>query len=150
MISLNKINQFSVPDDWITIKTIEAHTGGEPLRIIIDGYPILKGKTILEKRNDALLNHDHIRKAIIWEPRGHSNMYGAILVEPDSPEADLGVIFMHNEGYSTGCGHAVIALTKVLIEMNLVQIIEPETKVKMDVPSGYIKSFAKIGFFSLV
>ena len=89
-----------------------------------------------------MLNHDHIRKAIIWEPRGHSNMYGAILVEPDSPEADLGVIFMHNEGYSTGCGHAVIALTKVLIEMNLVQMIEPETKVKMDVPSGYIESFA--------
>ena len=144
MISLNKINQFSVPDDWITIKTIEAHTGGEPLRIIIDGYPKLNGKTILDKRNDALLNHDHIRKAIIWEPRGHSNMYGAILVEPDSPEADLGVIFMHNEGYSTGCGHAVIALTKVLIEMNLVQMIEPETKIKMDVPSGYIESFAKM------
>ena len=144
MISLNNINQFSVPDDWITIKTIEAHTGGEPLRIIIDGYPELMGKTILEKRNDALLNYDHIRKAIIWEPRGHSNMYGAVLVEPDSPEADLGVIFMHNEGYSTGCGHAVIALTKVLIEMDLIQMTEPETKVKMDVPSGYIESFAKI------
>ena len=61
MISLNKLNQFSVPDDWITIKTIEAHTGGEPLRIIIDGYPGLMGRTILEKRNDALLNYDHIR-----------------------------------------------------------------------------------------
>ena len=144
MISLNKLNQFSVPDDWITIKTIEAHTGGEPLRIIIDGYPKLMGKTILDKRKDALLNYDHIRKAIIWEPRGHSNMYGAVLIEPDSPEADLGVIFMHNEGYSTGCGHAVIALTKVLIEMDLIQMTEPETKVKMDVPSGYIESFAKI------
>jgi len=126
------------------IKTIEAHTGGEPLRIIIDGYPKLKGKTLLEKRNDALLNHDHIRKAIIWEPRGHANMYGAILVEPDSPEADIGVIFMHNEGYSTGCGHAVIALTKVLIEMGFMQMVEPETTVKMDVPSGYIESFARI------
>ena len=126
------------------IKTIEAHTGGEPLRIIIDGYPKLKGETLLEKRNDALLNHDHIRKAIIWEPRGHANMYGAILVEPDSPEADIGVIFMHNEGYSTGCGHAVIALTKVLIEMGFMQMVEPETTVKMDVPSGYIESFARI------
>ena len=126
------------------IKTIEAHTGGEPLRIIIDGYPKLKGKTLLEKRSDALLNYDHIRKAIIWEPRGHANMYGAILVEPDSPEADIGVIFMHNEGYSTGCGHAVIALTKVLIEMGFMQMVEPETTVKMDVPSGYIESFARI------
>ena len=126
------------------IKTIEAHTGGEPLRIIIDGYPKLKGKTLLEKRSDALLNYDHIRKAIIWEPRGHANMYGAILVEPDSPEADIGVIFMHNEGYSTGCGHAVIALTKVLIEMGFIQMVEPETTVKMDVPSGYIESFARI------
>ncbi len=144
MIALDKIYQYSAPDEWIKIKTIEAHTGGEPLRIIIDGYPKLKGRNLLDKRNDALSNHDHIRKAIIWEPRGHANMYGAILVEPDSPGADLGVIFMHNEGYSTGCGHAVIALTKVLIEMDLIPIIEPETKVKMDVPSGYIESFAKI------
>jgi len=144
LIRLDRINKYSVPDDWMKIKTIEAHTGGEPLRIIIDGYPKLKGKTLLEKRNDALLNHDHIRKAIIWEPRGHANMYGAILVEPDSPEADIGVIFMHNEGYSTGCGHAVIALTKVLIEMGFMQMVEPETTVKMDVPSGYIESFARI------
>jgi trans-L-3-hydroxyproline dehydratase len=71
-------------------------------------------------------------------------MYGAIILDPDTTSADFGVIFIHNEGYSTGCGHAVIALTKVFVETGLVPLNEPETKVKMDVPSGFIKSYAKV------
>jgi trans-L-3-hydroxyproline dehydratase len=71
-------------------------------------------------------------------------MYGAIIVEPDTTGADFGVIFIHNEGYSTGCGHAVIALTKVFVETGLISMNEPETEVKMDVPSGFIKSYAKV------
>ena len=114
------------------------------MRIILSGYPELKGQTVLEKKADAQARHDDLRRALLWEPRGHENMYGAILVEPDTKGADFGVIFIHNEGYSTGCGHAVIALTKVFVETGLIPMNEPETEVKMDVPSGFIKSYAKV------
>jgi len=80
----------------------------------------------------------------MWEPRGHADMYGAIIVAPDTPGADFGVIFIHNEGYSTGCGHAVIALTKVIVETGLIPMTKPETEVKMDVPSGFIRAVAAI------
>ena len=144
MIEVNKLKSWNPPDGWMEFQTIDAHTEGEPLRIILSGYPELKGKTLLEKRTDAQNHHDELRKALIWEPRGHADMYGAIIVEPDSTGADFGVIFIHNEGYSTGCGHAVIALTKVFVETGLIPMNEPETEVKMDVPSGFIKSYAKV------
>jgi trans-L-3-hydroxyproline dehydratase len=144
MIEVNKLKNWNPPDGWIEFQTIDSHTEGEPLRIILSGYPELKGKTLLEKRNDAQNHHDELRKALIWEPRGHADMYGAIIVEPDTTGADFGVIFIHNEGYSTGCGHAVIALTKVFVETGLIPMKEPETEVTMDVPSGFIKSYAKV------
>ena len=144
MIEVNKLKNWNPPDGWTEFQTIDAHTEGEPLRIILSGYPELKGKTLLEKRTDAQNHHDELRKTLIWEPRGHADMYGAIIVEPDTAGADFGVIFIHNEGYSTGCGHAIIALTKVFVETGLVPLNEPETEVKMDVPSGFIKSYAKV------
>ena len=144
MIAINKLKNWNPPDGWIEIQTIDSHTEGEPLRIILSGYPALKGKTLLEKRTNAHRLHDELRKTLIWEPRGHRDMYGAIIVEPDTPDADFGVIFIHNEGYSTGCGHAVIALTKVFVETGLIPMNEPETEIKMDVPSGFIKSYAKV------
>ena len=144
MINISKINNWTPPKNWQEIKTIDAHTGGEPLRIIIDGYPDLVGQTLLEKRTYAQKNHDNFRKAFLWEPRGHADMYGAIIVEPDTSGADFGVIFIHNEGYSTGCGHAVIALTKVIVETGLIPMMEPETEVKMDPPSGFIQSFSQV------
>ena len=144
MIEVKKLKNWNPPDGWIEFQTIDAHVGGEPLRIILSGYPELKGKTLLEKRTDAKNHHDELRKALIWEPRGHADMYGAIIVEPDTAGADFGVIFIHNEGYSTGCRHAIIALTKVFVETGLIPINEPETEVKMDVPSGFIKSYAKV------
>ena len=144
MIPVNKLKNWNPPNGWIEFQTIDSHTEGEPLRIILSGYPKLKGKTLLEKRTDAHRHHDELRKALIWEPRGHADMYGAIIVDPDTTSADFGVIFIHNEGYSTGCGHAVIALTKVFVETGLVPMNEPETEVKMDVPSGLIKSYAKV------
>ena len=144
MIKILKLKNWSPPKNWQEIQTIDAHTGGEPLRIILSGYPDLTGNTLLEKRADARDNHDNIRKALMWEPRGHADMYGAIIVAPDTPGADFGVIFIHNEGYSTGCGHAVIALTKVIVETGLIPMTKPETEVKMDVPSGFIRAVAAI------
>jgi trans-L-3-hydroxyproline dehydratase len=81
-----------------TITTLDAHAAGEPLRIIIDGLPALAGSTILERRRFMREHFDHIRRALMWEPRGHYNMYCCVLTPPVTPEADLGVLFMHKKG----------------------------------------------------
>lgn len=143
-LDLTKINNWNVPSDWLRIKTLDAHTAGEPLRIILEGYPELPGKTILEKRKYAKENFEHIRKALMWEPRGHADMYGAIITEPEKEDSDFGVLFIHNEGFSTMCGHAIIAMTKVFIETGIIEAKYPETVVKIDVPSGQITSHAQI------
>ncbi|KAE9405148.1 Diaminopimelate epimerase-like protein [Gymnopus androsaceus JB14] len=105
-----------------TIRTVEMHTSGEPTRIIISGFPTLEGETLLGKRRYASERHeiDRIRKWLMREPRGHEGMYGGILVQETeltrSGEADIGVLFCHNEGYSTMCGHATIALGRFLVD----------------------------------
>jgi trans-L-3-hydroxyproline dehydratase len=98
------------------VSTVEMHTGGEPTRIIVEGWPKLTAATLLDKRREARERHDHLRRGLMLEPRGHDGMYGALLVKPDHPEADLAVLFMHNEGYSTMCGHATIALARWAVE----------------------------------
>lgn len=126
-----------------TYTTIDAHTVGEPLRIVTAGIPRLPGHTILEKRRWVKENLDNVRKALLWEPRGHADMYGAYLTEPVTPEADLGVIFMHNEGYSDMCGHGIIALTTVAVAQGLVTVKSPETRLGIDSPAGFIEAFAE-------
>lgn len=116
----------------------DMHTGGEPLRIVTGGYPAIPKGTILEKRAHVRDNLDHLRKLLIFEPRGHYDMYGALLVEPDLPGADLAVLFMHNEGYSTMCGHAVIALGRYAIDQRLVAAVEPMTTVNIECPCGLV------------
>ena len=103
------------------LSTVEMHTGGEPTRIIVDGWPRFAGRTLLDKRREAKERFDHLRRGLMLEPRGHDGMYGALLVEPDHPDADLAVLFMHNEGYSTMCGHATIALARWAVESGRVQ-----------------------------
>ncbi len=119
-----------------TITTTEMHTGGEPVRIVESGYPPIPGATILDKRRYALAELDHLRTALMHEPRGHFDMYGVIPVEPDLPEADLAVLFMHNSGYSTMCGHAVIALGRYAVDKGLVPKVAPETRMVLQCPCG--------------
>ncbi len=126
-----------------TYTTIDAHTAGEPLRIVTAGVPRLLGKTILEKRRYAKENLDYIRRALIWEPRGHADMYGAYITEPVSEHADLGTVFMHNEGYSDMCGHGIIALATVAVVQGLVRTTTPETRVGIDSPAGFIEAFVQ-------
>ena len=102
------------------IKTIDAHAAGEPLRLVIDGLPSPEGRTMLEKRAWAMKRLDHLRKGLILEPRGHTDMYGALLTEPVSRDAHAGILFMHNEGWSTMCGHGIIAVTTIAIERGLI------------------------------
>jgi trans-L-3-hydroxyproline dehydratase len=120
------------------VSTVEMHTGGEPTRIVIDGWPKLTASTLLGKRRECLERHDHLRRGLMLEPRGHDGMYGALLVEPDYPEADLAVLFMHNEGYSTMCGHATIALARWAVESGRVQRQSPETLVRLQCPCGLV------------
>ena len=120
------------------LSTVEMHTGGEPTRIVIDGWPKLGAPTLLGKRRECLEKHDHLRRGLMLEPRGHDGMYGALLVEPDHPEADLAVLFMHNEGYSTMCGHATIALARWAVDSGRVKPTSPETVVKLQCPCGLV------------
>ncbi|XP_076803118.1 trans-L-3-hydroxyproline dehydratase-like [Clavelina lepadiformis] len=125
----------------IVINTVEMHTGGEPLRIIKSGYPEIVGKTILDKRKFVKDNLDALRKFIIYEPRGHYDMYGAVQVVPDIPNADVAFLFTHNEGYSTMCGHAIVALGRYCVDNKLVPYKEPETEINIQCPCGLVKAF---------
>jgi len=126
------------PGDFLRITTIDLHTGGEPLRVILSGLPPLQGNTVLEKRRYFREHYDHLRTGLMFEPRGHADMYGAVVTE--STTADYDVFFLHNEGYSTMCGHAIIALTKLVIEAGLIQ----GERVAFNVPAGRIESRARI------
>ena len=129
---------------WLQIKTIDMHTGGEPLRVILDGFPELKGNSVLEYRRYCKDNLDHLRTALMFEPRGHADMYGCLLTPPNDDQGDFGVVFLHNEGYSTMCGHAIIALTTLAIEMNWIKVKEGVNILKIDAPCGRITSFATV------
>ncbi|MCX7360770.1 MAG: proline racemase family protein [Alphaproteobacteria bacterium] len=120
------------------LSTVEMHTGGEPTRIVVDGWPDFTGRTLLDKRREARERFDHLRRGLMLEPRGHDGMYGALLVEPDHPEADLAVLFMHNEGFSTMCGHATIALARWAVESGRVARTAPETIVRLQCPCGLV------------
>ena len=137
-IQYDKLFQHVHPEQGSPIYTIEMHTGGEPLRVFVDGLPEINGNTILEKRRYFKENLDYIRTGTMFEPRGHADMYGAVLTEPTTPDGDFGVFFMHNEGYSTMCGHAMIALGKLLIETGLFVAKSPEPEIKIDAPPGRV------------
>jgi trans-L-3-hydroxyproline dehydratase len=126
----------------VSIKTTDMHTGGEPLRIITGGLPEIPGKTVLERRRYFRENLDHLRTGMMWEPRGHADMYGAILTPPDTADADFGVFFLHNEGYSTMCGHAVIALARFATESGLVDRMGETVEMSIDVPAGRLRASA--------
>ena len=116
------------------------HTGGEPLRIFTGGLPELPGATVLEKRRYFRDHYDHIRTATMWEPRGHADMYGAVITA--SNDADLDVFFLHNEGYSTMCGHAIIAITTLAFETGLIARGGERRELVINVPAGRIHSTA--------
>ncbi|MET0606815.1 MAG: proline racemase family protein [Beijerinckiaceae bacterium] len=117
----------------------DMHMAGEPVRIVTDGYPELAGATILDKRREARERHDHLRRAMMLEPRGHAGMYGVIPVAPARPEAAIGVLFTHHEGYSTMCGHATIALGRWIVDEGIVEKVEPVTCFAIEAPCGLLR-----------
>jgi proline racemase len=130
------------PANWTKITAIDAHTGGEPLRVYCNGYPKAAGSTILEKRRSLKENYDYLRTATMWEPRGHADMYGCLVTEPVTDDGHFGVLFLHNEGYSSMCGHGIIAVTKVVLETSLVKIDAGTEMINIDTPAGRVRAKA--------
>src|SRR2546423_15307692 len=126
------------PRDWRHVSVIESHAAGEPLRVVLDGIAAIPGDTIVAKRAWAREHLDGIRRGLMFEPRGHADMYGAIVTEPTTPDGDLGVLFMHNEGWSTMCGHGIIALTTALLETGA----RTGDVVRYDAPPGRVTARA--------
>jgi proline racemase len=127
----------------LRLKTIDAHAAGEPLRLIVEGFPSPSGQTMLDKREWVRQHADHLRRALMLEPRGHADMYGAILTEPVSPGSHAGVLFMHNEGYSTMCGHGIVAVTTIALERGLLMPGGDGHTVVYDSPAGTIRARAR-------
>jgi proline racemase len=124
--------------------TIDTHAGGEPLRIITSGFPHIKGETILQRRAFFKENLDHIRKILMYEPRGHHGMYGCIITPPVNENSDFGVLFMHNEGLSTMCGHGIIAVVTVAFETGILEWKDAKKKIIIDSPAGQIIAQANL------
>jgi trans-L-3-hydroxyproline dehydratase len=136
-----KLTNWNPPAGFTCVKTIDMHTAGEPLRVITSGIPDIPGNTILEKRRFFRDHYDSLRTSLMWEPRGHGDMYGAILTQPVTPDGDFGTFFLHNEGYSTMCGHAMIALIKLALETGLVTREGGRPEVLIDAPPGRITGY---------
>jgi proline racemase len=128
----------------VEISTVDYHTAGEPFRIVTGGVEPLRGATILDKRRDALERLDFVRRFLVYEPRGHADMYGCHVVEPNDGDADLGVVFFHNAGYSTACGHGTIALVTWALDSGVLDRREGENHVVVDVPSGRLDAWATV------
>jgi proline racemase len=126
------------------ISTVDYHTAGEPFRIVTGGVPPLEGRRILDKRRWASERLDNVRRLLVCEPRGHADMYGCFVTEPEDAGADLGVVFFHNAGYSTACGHGTIALVTWAIESGRVETSGPEVELVVDVPSGRLHTVARV------
>ncbi|MDN5214650.1 proline racemase family protein [Fulvivirgaceae bacterium BMA12] len=147
MNTYQKIQQekhFGTPPDWVQIKTIDMHTGGEPLRVIVDGFPDISGGNVLASRRFVKENYDYLRTALMFEPRGHADMYGCLLLPPNDDSGDFGILFMHNEGYSTMCGHAIIAISTLAVEMQWIDVQEGDNVLKIDAPCGRITAYAQV------
>ena len=130
----------------LTIRTCEMHTGGGPVRLIVDGFPELEGNSVMEKRLSAINNYDHLRKFCILEPRGHGNLNGAILLKPCHPQAHVSAVFINSEFWGTMCGHATLALARYALDHGWVpedQHKEPETHVNIEAPCGLVRTFVE-------
>ena len=126
------------------ISAVDYHTGGEPFRIVTGGVDVPQSGSILDKRREALARLDHIRRRLVFEPRGHADMYGCFVVGPNDADADLGVVFFHNAGFSTACGHGTIALVTWALDSGVVERSEGENHVVVDVPSGRLDTWAQV------
>lgn len=136
--------QWRAPAQALRIEALDYHTGGEPTRLLLRGFPTPEGATILQRRQRCMQDHDHLRQALMFEPRGHADMYGCLIVPPQRADSHFGVLFMHNQGYSTMCGHATLALIRYAYDSQLWQIDDGLAELKIDAPCGQIHAYAEL------
>ncbi|MEI3606467.1 proline racemase family protein [Pseudogracilibacillus sp. SE30717A] len=120
------------------VQTIETHTFGEPTRIINGGLLKLEGETVAEKRDYMAEHYEWLRNSLIREPRGHRDMFGAVLLPSNKEGVDFGVIYMDNDNFLNMCGHATIGVSTAIVEMGLVEVTEPQTKLVLETPAGLV------------
>jgi 4-hydroxyproline epimerase len=120
-----------------TFVCIDAHTCGNPVRLVKEGGPVLQGKDMSEKRQHFLKDFDWIRKGLMFEPRGHDMMSGSILYPPHNPENDVAVLFIETSGCLPMCGHGTIGTITIAIEEGLIKPKQPGT-VRLEVPAGLV------------
>ncbi|MGO5052440.1 proline racemase family protein [Lachnospiraceae bacterium LCP25S3_G4] len=127
-----------------SFKAIDTHTVGEFTRVIFSGFPKLEGNTMIERKHYLAKHYDKYRQALMFEPRGHHDMFGAYITEPVNPEADFGVFFMDTGEYLNMCGHGTIGSVTAIIESGLVEAKEPYTEVVLEAPAGLIRTKAEV------
>jgi len=120
------------------IRAVDSHTEGMPTRVVIGGIAALPGADMLERRAAFEADHDHLRTLLMYEPRGHAAMSGAILQPPTRPDADVAVLFIEVSGCLAMCGHGTIGVATVLVEERMVEVTEPVTHVRLEVPAGLV------------
>jgi len=120
------------------VTTIDAHAEGMPIRLVTSGIPIIPGKTMMEKRDFFRKNLDHLRTSLVYEPRGHSNMFAAILTDRVTDGAAFGIIFLSPWGYLDMCGHGAMGIATISVETGLVEPTEPVTEILIDTPAGQV------------
>jgi trans-L-3-hydroxyproline dehydratase len=125
------------------VRTLDYHTAGEPLRIVTSGLPDIPGRTMLERRRNMQAELDHYRRFLMLEPRGHADMYGAVLTMPEKTDGDVGVLFLHNAGYSTMCGHGIIGLVTAGLEYDLFPVRD-RSAIRIDTPAGRVTASATV------
>lgn len=123
---------------------VDSHTCGEFTRVIVGGVPELKGNTMAEKKEYFAEHYDYIRTALMYEPRGHRDMFGAVLTEPVSKEADFGIFFIETAGILNMCGHGTIGASTILVESGLVEVKEPYTDITYDTASGLVTARVRV------
>jgi proline racemase len=126
------------------ITTVDSHTAGEGTRLVTGGLPPLAGGTMAEKLATAEEHLSWVPTYLLLEPRGHKDLFGAVLTPPCTPGADIGVLFMDNQGYEPMCGHAVIGTVTTVLEMGMFEMTAPETVVVLDTPAGLVQARARI------
>ncbi len=126
------------------ITTVDSHTAGEGTRLVTGGLPPLGGRTMADQLAAAAAQWPWLPGFLLLEPRGHKDLFGALLVPPCAAAADWGLLFMDNQGYEPMCGHAVIGTVTTLIETGMQAAVEPETRLTLDTPAGLIEATARV------
>lgn len=144
VIPLPVLHDWALPSHGLRIETIDAHAGGQSLRLVLNGFPSMKGNTMLERLAYAREHFDHLRRALMHEPRGHRALHGCLLTPPQFNGSHFGVLFMNQAGFSAICGHGIIALATMLLESGLAELKAPETLLRLDTAMGKIRAYGQV------